>query len=130
MARRDVDEDDDIDSIDDSEVPDWSTIAAISRTNFGGLCEELIEAQEKKEEAEAAIKEIRGHLADYLIKAHVKRVGYLGRKVTRKDGMSSSISKELLLKKAKLSLKMVEACTVKRPWTTVVIGPPPKQKED
>jgi len=127
MARQDKDEDEDDFEVGD--IPDWTTIADLRRTDFDALAEELDEQQEAKDEAERKIKVIRGELTKLFIKARVKTVGWNNRRVTRKDGMSSSISKDLLHKTAKVSFAMIEKCTIRRPWTTVVISKPKTEKE-
>lgn len=105
------------------EIPDYTTIAALRRSNIEALAMECnrIDREMKR------LKEERSRISDegvrLLAKAGVKTVLVLGMKTTLKNGTSTSISKEKLYKLG-VSEKIIAKATTKTPWTTLIVTPP------
>lgn len=105
-----------------NEVPDYTAIVGLRKTNIADIARALYENKKRREALEAEAKELREQGAKLLIKADVKVVIADGLRCTRRDSFSSRLDKDKLVKAHGTKvLKWLEDATVKTPNTTFIV---------
>ena len=103
-------------------VPSWEVIAGLKRSNIDVIVGKALQIKDEMKLLKAELDKLNEDGLKLLIKANVKTVEVLGNRVTRKDGSSSKLDKELLVKKhGSKVLVWLQECTIKTPTNSFLI---------
>lgn len=108
--------------VDPEVIPDWTVITGLRRTNLPDVVEEHDRLTARVKADKARLDELKQIGAKLLIKAGVKTVMCNGLRVTKVDGTSSRLDKQLLYKLGgDKVMTWLKKATVYSPYTTLLV---------